>query len=411
MVQLPGHSFLSKWLLFGLGGWIFKSYPEVTHALYSEVCSDLRDLFYNGLRLEDGSTIYGAVIALKGDMDWHKKAMSLTRSFSRVGISGRGEICHLCEAGSPLHPFEDYTNDPNWLPSLFRSRPWPANSLSPFLRIPYDPTKPEDIIKGDVFHICKVGCFRDIIGGCVIFLCRKAFFDFDGSTKSIHDRVTRAHSSFRMLSRASGFSPGLRSFSMNLFNMKSLMSAPWCNCKGSDSGLLLRWLVFVLRLQIANPVVPNHGGHLDILQIMLQVCTAALQITSTVHSHRLYMPRVCARRLFVDILRVLRGYQVLGARLLNLRIRAFIQKPKLHALHHLALILKDQLATRNPVVYNPEMYACEGNEDFIGRVSRVSRKVNIRLCDLHVLRRHFLKVRALLNKRSIAQQTKHGIVV
>ena len=48
---------------------------------------------------------------------------------------------------------------------------------------------------------------------------------------------------------------------------------------------------------------------------------------------------------------------------------------------------------------NPEAHCCDMDEDFIGRVARVSRKLNIRLLDKRVLQRQFLKLRALINKR------------
>ena len=64
------------------------------------------------------------------------------------------------------------------------------------LGIPFDaaePPKPEFIIKGDLFHIMKTGCCRDVIGGVVVFLCRQSFFDDCDSTTNLPDRLTRAH--------------------------------------------------------------------------------------------------------------------------------------------------------------------------------------------------------------------------
>ena len=38
-------------------------------------------------------------------------------------------------------------------------------------------------------------------------------------------------------------------------------------------------------------------------------------------------------------------------------------------------------------------------KDFVGRISRLSRRVDVRTCDKQVFERYFLKVKALLRRR------------
>lgn len=118
-----------------------------------------------------------------------------------------------------------------------------------------------------------------------------------------------------------------------------------------------------------------------------------------VHHHKLWMDRPCAKKNYVAVMTLLRGYVVLGRRSLDLGIRGFIQKPKHHALHHIALEVRYRLVQGDTLIANPQMTACEMNEDFMGRISRLSRRVGFRLVDLRVAQRYFLKVRALVNKR------------
>ena len=332
---------------------------------------------------------------IKGDMDFHKKFMNLTRSYGNLGRVRALRICHHCFAGESNYPFEDYAENPQWVNTMYLERPWVSDQPPALSRIPYDAASPEKILAGDLFHIQKLGVGRDVVGGILILLLRLKFFDHPGSTSNIDDRFARAHSMFALWCKAERRSPGLRSFTKAYFNMKSLVSAPWSNSKGTDTILLLEWLAFTLKLNIRSPVV---AGHDLLLQQMLQVCQSSLDL-KMVHHHKLWMERPCAKKFYVVALTLLRGYAVLGRRSLGLGIRAFIQKPKHHALHHIALAVRDRLVQGDPLVSNPQMTACEINEDYLGRISRLSRRVGFRLVDLRVAQRYFLKVKALVNKR------------
>ena len=311
------------------------------------------------------------------------------------GVQNKIEICHSCRAGHQLFPFEDYSETPAWVPTMFYSRPWDRQSPPALGQMNFDLHRPELAIAWDPFHVVKVGVARDVIGGTLIFLLRKGFFDDDGDSKNIVDRFSRAHSVFTLWCKAERESPGLRSFTKAFFNMQNLMSAPWCSSKASDTRLLLRWLVWYLRLNIANPRIV---GHHQLLQHMLEVCQSTLDI-NILHHHGLWLERVCAHRLYCCIMTCLRGYAYLGVVAIQHRIRSFIQKPKLHALHHIAYKLRVQLLKGSTLIMSPQAHACDVNEDFIGRISRLSRRVGFRLCDKRVCERYFLKIAALLKDR------------
>ena len=84
--NLKGHSYLSRWLIFGLGGWIYKKkHPQIVDFLLSNLSSEMTSLFNDGISLDDGTVIYGALVAVKGDMDFHHKIFSLQRSYSHLG--------------------------------------------------------------------------------------------------------------------------------------------------------------------------------------------------------------------------------------------------------------------------------------------------------------------------------------
>ena len=397
VTNFKGHSYLSRWLIFGLGGWIYKKHPEVVNVLLEELATNMTDLFETGVLVQSGQKVYGALIGIKGDLDFHEKYLNLVRSYSHVGAKNKIEICHLCRAGHQHFPFEDFAETPTWSSSMFFARPWNAQNRPALSTIPFDRNHPEKMIAHDLFHIVKVGVARDVIGSVLIYLLRRGFFDHDGCSTDIEQRFKRAHSVFSLWCIAERKSPGLRSFSKRFYNMKNLMSAPWASSKASDSRLLLSWLVWYLKLNLVTPTV---DGHNQTLRHMLEVCESTLEI-NMLHHHGLWLPRACAQKLYASILTALRGYAYLGRAAIGYGIRSFIIKPKHHALHHVAYRLKLQLFQGSELILSPQAFSCDVNEDFIGRISRLSRRVSIKLCDLRVCQRYHLKIAALLKRRPV----------
>ena len=224
--------------------------------------------------------------------------------------------------------FEDYSESPQWRLTCFVSRPWGDNEPVPSLAtIPAYPA-PEQILHLDPFHLCKMGIGRNIAGGILVYLARRKFFDFEGFESEgigFPSRLNRAHRCFVLWTKAERHHPSLRSFNKAFLNMKNLASAPWCNTKGSDTTLMIRWLLWYLNLVLLDP--PEHADT-GMLQKMRQLAQAYLSMFSSIHQHSLWMTRPCARLLYINMMRVLRGYQLLGSLCLKQGYRAFIQKPK-----------------------------------------------------------------------------------
>ena len=393
-----GSTFVTRWLLFSLGSWVYHKYPEVMDVLHVRMASDFKSLFEEGF-LVGTRRFYGAVIAVKGDMEWHKSLFNLQRSYARSGTVYTGPVCHMCLAGGGGPMFEDYSESPQWRLTCFASRPWGDNEpVPPLATIPAYPA-PEELLHLDPFHLCKMGIGRNITGGILVYLARRQFFDFEGCEAqgfSFPARLERAHRSFLLWTKAEGHHPSLRSFNKAFLNMKSLASAPWCNTKGADTTLMMQWLLWYLTLVLRDPPEFADTG---MLQKMRKLAQAYLNMFSSIHGHGLWMTRPCARKLYIEMMRVLRGYQLLGSLCLQAGYRAFIQKPKNHGLHHVALSLKEQLCCGCPLVLNPEAWSCEQDEDFVGRISRLSRKVDVRKQGYRVFNRLFLKIRAVRRRR------------
>ena len=85
-----------------------------------------------------------------------------------------------------------------------------------------------------------------------------------------------------------------------------------------------------------------------------------------------------------------RTYTALATECFHLqRPHLFPLFPKIHAVQHTWLALKNESATHGYGM-NPLTASCQLDEDTIGRVSRVSRRVNVRLVVLRTLQRHLM---------------------
>ena len=391
------HSYLTRHLLFGARAWILKKNPQILQKLLEIIVDDFNRLMLEGIHIPKHGLMFAGIAGCKGDMDWHQKIYNLTRCYSKVQSRDVGMICHACCAAAganSVHNFDDFSEVPNWEPTLYTSRPfdepWPL-----LAGLPIHDQHPEKAIVGDTLHIIKLGLARDLIGGIIIVLLRRGFYDHPGSSRNFPDRLARAHSMFTLFCAARKEHPSLRSFTKDFFHIQNFLSAPWTNSKGSDSLILLRWCHFFTKLQMEHPTV--EGCH-ELLSCMSRTCEAMLEIFRIIHSHKLFLERPCANLVYVSIMRTLRGYKKLGLMALTMNMRAFILKPKTHALHHVAVSIRKGLEAGQPLILNPEAHACEMNEDMIGRVSRLSRRVGARLMDKRVLERYFLKKRALMKR-------------
>ncbi|CAK9077957.1 unnamed protein product [Durusdinium trenchii] len=304
-------------------------------------------------------------------------------------------MCPYCLAGSLRCSFEEIDQDPSWTETLFESRPWDAAPV--LTTVPFDQERPEFVFKLDLFHVMKVGLSRHVVGSLIIILSKLGYFDLDphgAESHDINDRLSRAHGLFKLWCAGVGKSPGLRSFTRTFMNCKTFSCAPWANSKGSDTTLLVAWLTFFISLTLQG-LTQDHGD-----RFFLSVAKTVLENIKGMHqvceSHGLWLDRSCGQNLYARMILVAKGYNVLAKQGIDLGIVSFSMIPKYHALKHVAFQIRSQLRRGCPRILNPQIDCCESNEDHVGKVAALSRRVSTRLLTRRVIQRYFLKTRALI---------------
>ncbi|CAE7615368.1 HERC1 [Symbiodinium natans] len=200
-VNLKRHSFLTKFLLFAVP----KKYTKcdsLLQGLCAIISRELRALFYEGVVVQ-GRLWFGACVGCKGDLAWYQKLAELSRCFNKVVCKDNEEMCHECKAGSAARPFEDISSSPSWGSTIFAERPWTQPPTTGLLQVPCDRAAPERILRRDIFHNTKVGCFQDFIASSMLLVADFGYFN-DGNANARDKILERMHGHFRLFCLATG---------------------------------------------------------------------------------------------------------------------------------------------------------------------------------------------------------------
>lgn len=392
LVNLSGNCFLSKYLLFGMASQQYKAHPDLVHQAMGMVSEDLASLHSQGFRL--GSEQYFcATLGVKGDLKFHFQMGHLTRTYLNTGTTNENPVCSLCLAGSPGFPFEDLGPLPRWQDTMFSEKPW--NHEPVLVQIPFQHGQEEALFRFDCFHCWKLGVGRDLVGSTLVSLALLRYYDFDeDDTQNLPDRLDRCHSHFRLWCQASGKSPALHYFSQALFNSPNQRSFPWANVKGSDCMLLTSFLLFLVDVAIKNGSVKE--GHLVFFKIIKETLQSVEVFFSILYSHGLWLSR---KWVLHHVMVMLKGYKRLAHESAKLDLVAYSLKPKLHSMRHIAGDIENQLRSGAPKILNILAFSCEPNEDMVGHVARLSRRVSARTVNHRVFDRVCIRMKTLWKKK------------
>lgn len=380
MTTMKGHSLLHHYPLFIIPSGIHHEHPQATMELLELIAADFRKLFFEGVDIATGNgrkNYTVAIVGAKGDLKWFRK-IALERSWENQGVVRNLACCHQCGAGVDGMPFEDLgSQDPVWSPTRFTTRPW--NTPPVMNPVPFSTGAPEKQYRNDPFHLCKVGIYRDLVGSAVCYLAYKGYY---GEQGDFSQKLANAHGAFRLYCTTVGKTAALRTFSRLLLMYPRFSAYPWANVKGSDCMIILGFLM-VQCSGFENQ--PLDAGHLLMLRTIRMTCNAARKIFFCLNSHNLWMENLCGMNLHAEICRFVKGYVKLASVCLNDPFNGFGIKPKLHLVKHEELEYADALLKGDELVLNWNIWNCESNEDMIGRVCRLSRRLDSRRIGERVL--------------------------
>ena len=159
-------------------------------------------------------------------------------------------------------------------------------------------------------------------------------------------------------------------FSMLLLGIAS-------SSKGSDTSHLLAWIAVLTTGLLIDPISP---GHLVLLRYIKNTAMSARTFLRLIYGHGLWLRRHCIVAVHQNNHSFLQGYNACAFLSMNqFQFTGFAMKSKSHMLAHSKVDIYRMLQNSDTEYFlNMLIWGCGMNEDVIGKVCRLSRKVSTR---------------------------------
>ena len=394
-----GSSYLSRMLFTCLPK---ASYTKKKSHVYDQVLERLREectsLLEDGLTMSDGSTFYFALVAVKGDAPALAKAGNFVRNFQCLPHA----ICPECLAASPGIPFEDCGRNPVYEQTLFQTRPWRVPS--PLSMIPGVPESPEVLFMRDPFHVYKQCIGGYYVASCIVLLAEMQYWGSPGenSFDMVMDRMFQDFAYFVKYEFAGRVINHIKHFTKTNFHYPRTRSFPYMRPKGGDIMLLTRWLRHAVLYGPRDAHGVRSGSmitncleaqHVPFLQNIIKASSGAMKFFHIVHNNGLWHPRQLAKELGEACFDFCDAYCDLAYASYKLGLARYNLVPSLHYYHHFYVDVKIKLADSTAAfIASPSIANCECDEDYIGKISRLSRHVHASVTNERSIHRFLVKM-------------------
>lgn len=363
--------------------------------LMGGISSDLRSLYDDGIQTPDGQFFF-CVINVMGDWPFIAKCGNLTRSYLNISKAASSKsapkgICHLCKADMTWVIWENFESDPpTWSNTI--------NTLNAFETVPavlqlaHDESFAENFFQFDLFHAFHLGCGKTFLASCIAVLCLSNAYE-----GGVDLRLESVTADFKSWSQETGFRCQLRKINKAKLGWLSMTTYPsGCWSKGSTTTCLMKFFLAMCD--------KHHASIQDdlLLQLAHRAAAHADSFLRQIYRWELWIPKDAAIAITVegDAFLRLHGKVV---QLAHSRGKLFfLLMPNYHRIHHIIWEMKCQ-AQRSKWIMNPLFASTQSDEDYIGRPSRISRRVSPRLTIKRTLERSLLA--------AYAQYVKIGVLI
>lgn len=372
--------------------------------LLAEECSSL---FESGVNIR-GKTFYPVCMGLKGDAPALAKAGFFSRYFGTMG-KNKG-CCYECMAGFDGYDFENVSPTASWIATIGLERPWRPNRVSPLSRIPTQIYKPESFYKKDPFHV-----FKQSLGGyflassIVVLACDLGLFTFHaGQSAAVQNVLDRAHEDYDYYVKyewRGKKNSHLKSFTKETFHFPKVASYPYARFKGGDCMMLLRWLRHLMLNGVVDPVLKMRPGvpltdvpnplQAKLCKEILKACQGGIDFFHILHNEGIWIKLSLAKEMACKCQDFCDAYASLAKVCFDQAWTRYRLEPCLHQFVHFAVELRQSMALPNAGAMfhlSPSPLLCEADEDFVGKICRLSRHVHMQSMSQRTIDRYLVKL-------------------
>lgn len=373
--NFSGHSYTNRFLICSLRK---KDYTNdnssVWQLLLDEIAVEASFMAEHGVTGPDGLQYFGVVVGVVGDWPFLHKSGGFCRSFNNIQKRKTIKndplgICHLCLAGQVGHPIEQLeTTRPSWRSTL--------HAVSPFLQpnplatgLMHEHGKEAGLWSYDWFHTLHLGVMKHYLGSVL------ALFSLEEPQGNVDDRFHSLSERYKLWCSRNSRRPFLSKLTKETIQWETTLKFPvgsWH--KGSLSTTLMEFCEHRFKHE--------NFSHEPLLSLAGEACIAIQRCHRILYRSCVWLsPETCRLVSQLGCL-FLRRYSQLATLAYRRNQALFVFQPKIHILQHFMLDLLDA-ANANLEGFNPLVFSCQQSEDFIGRPSRLSRRVTAQRPVLH----------------------------
>ena len=336
--------------------------------LLTFVKADALQALKDGVVASSGEKYHAVVLQVLGDWMFLAKAGSLARSFANVEKRPRAAasqpkgICHLCQAGQLRVPFEDLRPEPGWANTLFLAGDVPFNSRPVLLDLPHEIGKSPGFFAYDVWHAFHLGVGKTFTAAVLAMIS----LQMQGS--NVDQRfaeLTKCYLDYCESSHSSPFLTIITNQTLGWGDLQTYPNGQWS--KGHITVLMMEFIVdwFLKNGTAGDPLFP----------LAEQAARHVNGFMKSLYSSDLWIESSRAMQIAQMGFAFLVSYMQLAKQAFQAGRSLFIFMPKVHVVHHVVHSMQ-QDACAAPMVLNPLSHGVQVDEDYVGRISRISRRVS-----------------------------------
>ena len=373
-----GHTYTTRFLAGAMTRKMYHENEGFFDGLMTSIADEAVHLATSGVEDRYGQKHWMLVLRTVGDWPWLHRAAKLSRTYAnvvkRLDQTPTG-ICHLCDAGVNNYPFEQIASrKPRWLSTMYRTCPFDE---VPFMaRVPHNPSRLAQHYAFDVFHTVQLGIGRYLTGTMLALWSDRE----GGNIEERFDAITSKYKTFCKATRRATHVSKITQDTIQWGSTSEFPVAGWY--KGQLTTTVLEFL------QHLGESIDMNGDDVELLLSMGTEAVVALNsFMRLLYESPVWIPGADAGRAGELAAKFLRRYNECAVRARSVQRTLFPIQPKFHCLHHMAI---DLLAAREPGLHalNPLVLSTQQSEDFIGRPSRLSRRVSSRGTITRVIQRY-----------------------
>lgn len=362
--NFKGHSYTSRWLFTGLRKRDYTDKREHNWKLVlEEAATEAAHMCEVGAESLSGERHWMQLVHICGDWPFLHKSGYFRRSFltvqKRLSQRRLAGICHLCLAGTSDVQFEQIaTRRPKWLSTLHQESPF--DEPNPFSVVLHVEDRLSELWAYDLFHVWHLGVSKNYLGSVLVILSE---LEPHSSVDARFDSLTEKYKTWCRVHKRRAHVIKINKELLNWTTTSQFPTGSWH--KGELSTVLMEYVEWrFLSESFDDPMLTKAAEACHAIQACIRGMYSADLFLSPSESHQISELGF----------RFLRRYEQLAQEAHAQHKNLFVFQPKIHIIPHW-LVALSKASKDNRYALNPLGTSCQQNEDFIGRASRVSRKV------------------------------------